>query len=103
MTWVGYIGWGMIALAVVAVLAGVLGSLPAVLRARRTSAETARLIEMYRQQIDIQVRERERLLASLEASARPLRRVTRVATHPLVLALLESYRMRRRRAREAVL
>lgn len=102
MTWVGYVGWAMIGLAVVAVLVGALAALPSVLRTRRTAAETGRLLEMYRQQIEAQARERDRLLIEQEAAARPLRRVMRWATHPLVVALFESYRRRRRRPQEAL-
>lgn len=103
MTWWGEAGLVLVGLALAVALAGLLLALPAALRARRASIETRRLVEMYRHTIELKVAEHSQLAAEQEALLRPLRALQRVVTHPLVVALFESYRLRRRRAREATL
>ena len=103
MSWLGYAGLVLMAIALVVALVGLVAALPAALRARRVSRETRLLAEMYRQTIELKMAERDRLDADREALLRPFKAVRRVAGHPLTIALLESYRLRRRRAREAAL
>ena len=102
MSWLGTAGLVLLALAPVVVLLGVAAALPASLRVRRASVETSRLVEMYRQSVNLAMAERDELMAEQAELVRPWRTIRRVAGHPLTLALLDSYRLRRRRAREAV-
>ena len=97
----GYAGLVLVPIALLVVLAGLVALLPSALRARRASAETRRLVEMYRQTIELKMVERDQLAVERDALLRPFRAVRRVVAHPLTVALFESYRLRRRRAREA--
>ena len=45
--------------------------------------------------------ERSEMLAEMESRLLPLRRLRRWLTHPLTVALLESYALRRKRAKQA--
>ena len=101
MSWLGYAGLALIAVAFVVVLLGVAAVLRPALRLRRASDETSRLAEMYRQSINLAMAERDELMAEQAVLARPFGTLRRWGTHPLALALLESYRLRRRRARQA--
>lgn len=101
MTWVGWLGVVLIGVSVVAVL-GCLAVvvLPAGLRVRRVALVTDGLVTEYStllQEAQWSAREHALERALL---LRPARRIQRVLTHPLVVALLESYRRRRARARE---
>ena len=102
MTWVGTLGLALIGVAVVGVAVVALAAvLPPALRLRRVALVTRGLVEEFRESVTAEVwtlREHELERAVL---LRPVRRVRRVLTHPLTIALLESYARRRERAREA--
>lgn len=99
MAWIGWVGVALIGAAAVVALAGMAAVVPRGLRLRRTVLETRRLVEMYRQAINTSIAERGELAVEREWLLRPLRRAGRVARHPLAIALIESFRLRRRRAR----
>ncbi len=103
MSWLVYAGLVLLAVALVVFLVGAAVALPASLGVRRASDETSRLVEMYRQSVNLAMAERDELMAEQAVLVRPLRKIRRVVAHPLTLALLDSYRLRRRRAREAAL
>ncbi len=98
MNWVGYAGLVLLAIAFMVVAFGAVAALPSVLRFRRLSVQTRQLVEMYRQAVNVEIEELAQLSVERELLLRPLRRLWRVLTHPLTLALYESYRLRRRRA-----
>jgi hypothetical protein len=100
--WLGYAGLVLTGVAVLVVLGGAAFVLPRVLRVRRVSVETTRVVELYRQAINLSMLEQDELSAERAQLMGRFRSVRRVVTHPLVIALLDSYRLRRRRARGAV-
>jgi len=99
-TWVGWLGVVLIAVSAVGDFGvGLAAVLPAGLRLRRVAVVTAGLVDGYRDAVDHSVwLEREHALERA-VLLRPYRRVERVVTHPLVIALGESYLRRRARAR----
>ncbi|HEX6348365.1 MAG TPA: hypothetical protein VF160_03125 [Candidatus Dormibacteraeota bacterium] len=101
MTVLGWIGVGLLVLAAVVALVGIILVLPAFVRTRRAGLATRDLALTYRLVAGISALELQ--LAALERQQllRPWRRVRRWAFHPLTIALVESWSRRRRRAREA--
>jgi len=101
LTLLAWSGIGMLVLAVVIILIGGALSIPRALRVRRVMRETTALVLTYRLVIGISTLELR--LAALERNEllRPYRRLRRWVTHPLTLAVLESWRRRRKRVREA--
>jgi hypothetical protein len=95
------IGVGLLVLALLLTLIGLLAVLPRALRVRRASLQTLRLAATYRLLFGISALELQ--LAALERHQllRPYRRVRRWVTHPLTVALVESWARRRSRARAA--
>lgn len=100
MTLVGGVGLGLLALSLASVLlCGLVMVVAPALRLRRALRATEEVLEEYRQTVTAAqwaLRETELERAVL---LRPLRRVWRALTHPLVAALLESFSRRRRAAR----
>lgn len=103
MSLVSWVGLALVAVSAVGVLAcAVIVVLPAGLRLRRVALVTTVLVEDYRAAIDQGLwTEREHALERA-ALLRPLRRIRRVLSHPLVVALAESYARRRARARSGL-
>ena len=101
MSLLGGAGLALIGLAIVITLAGLLAALPRALRVRRAALATLDLAVTYRLLLGISATELQ--LAALERRQllRPYRRVRRWITHPLTVALAESWARRRTRAREA--
>ena len=101
MTLLAGVGVALVGLAIVITLAGLLAALPRALRVRRAASATIELAATYRLLLGISGTELE--LAALERREllRPYRRVRRWVTHPLTVALVESWARRRTRAREA--
>jgi hypothetical protein len=101
LTVLAWIGIGLLGLALVLALIGGLAVLPRALRVRRASRQTLRLAATYRLLFGISSMELQ--LAALERNQllRPYRRVRRWVTHPLTVALMESWSRRRSRARAA--
>ena len=102
MTWVGTVALALIVVA----LAGVLGValtvvLPRALRLRRVALATRGLVEEYRETLTFETWTAREHALERALLLRPYRRVRRVLTHPLTIALAESYARRRERAREA--
>jgi len=95
------IGVGLLVLALVLTLIGLLAALPRALRVRRASLRTLQLAATYRLLFGISALELQ--LAALERHQllRPYRRVRRWVTHPLTVALAESWARRHSRARAA--
>lgn len=101
MIWIGGLGLVLLAAAVfVSVVSAALVT-PRVVRVARLgrdtsrlAAEAAALVASSRESLVASASERERLM-------RPYTRVRRWLTHPLTVALIESYARRRERAREA--
>lgn len=100
MSWLGYAGLTLVAIAVLVALAAAVVALPPALRVRRASLQTRKLVELYGQSITLAMDRQDALVAERVLLMRPLRRLRRVVRHPLLLALLESRRIRRRRMRE---
>lgn len=102
MTWAAGIGLGLIVLSAVGVVgSAVVVLLPPALRLRRTSRTTQELIEEYRQTMTAELWELRESQVERAALLRPVRRVRRVLTHPLAVALMESYSRRRAASRAA--
>ena len=102
MTLVAGLGLALVAAAVVIVLGVTLVAvLPAALRLRSAALVTRALVEEYRASVTSERWRAQEQALERAVLLRPLRRIRRVATHPLVVALLESYRRRRARARAA--
>jgi hypothetical protein len=101
LTLLGGLGVALLALAGVIALVGVVVALPRALRVRRAALATIELAATYRLLLGISATELQ--LAALERNQllRPYRRVRRWVTHPLTVALAESWARRRTRAREA--
>lgn len=101
MTVLAWIGGGLLAVALVLTLIALLALLPRALRVRRAALRTQELVATYRLLFGISALEQQ--LAALERHQllRPYRRVRRLVTHPLTVALAESWARRRSRAREA--
>jgi hypothetical protein len=101
LTPLAWIGVGMLVLAVLVALVGGVAVLPRALRVRRALLETESLVYAYRLMVDVTALELR--LSSLERHGLlgPWRRVRRWVLHPLTVALIESWRRRRGRAREA--
>ena len=95
MNLLGWLGVAMAAAGVViALLAGAL-TLPAILATRSRVRLVAANVEVRLEEIQL-LDERRRLeLADLEVSLLPVRTLLRWLRHPLVVALLDSYRRRR--------
>ncbi len=101
MTLLAGIGIGMLVLAALVSLVAAVAILPRALRVRRALLETQSLVYAYRLMVDVTAMELR--LSGLERHQllRPWRRVRRWVLHPLTVALAESWRRRRGRAREA--
>lgn len=101
MTLLAWIGVGLLVLALLVALAGVILVLPALVRTRRAGLATRDLVLTYRLVAGISALELQ--LAALERHQllRPWRRVRRWAFHPLTIAVVESWSRRRKRARES--
>lgn len=87
----------MLAVAFLIVAFGMVAVLPDALRFRRRSLQTNQLLELYRQAINLEMAELAELSAERDVLLHPFQRARRVLTHPLTVALFESYRLRRRR------
>jgi hypothetical protein len=100
LTLLAWIGGGLLGLALVLTLLALLALLPRALRVRRAALQTQELAAAYRLLFGISTLELQ--LAALERHQllRPYRRVRRWVTHPLTVALAESWARRRSRARE---
>lgn len=101
MTEVGTLGLALVG----AALAGVLGValifvLPPALRLARVAAETRGLVQVYRETVTVETWTAREHALERALLLRPFRHVRRVLTHPLTIALMESYARRRVRARE---
>ncbi len=95
----GDVGLALLGLGVVAfLLVWLVAVLPPGLRLWRAFRETRRLVAVYRQSVTMHLLEYEELAADRERLLRPLRRLSRVARHPLMIALYQWYRRRGRRA-----
>lgn len=100
MSWVGWLGLALVAVSMAAVLVcAAVVVLPAGLRLRRVAMVTDALVAEYQQAVEHSVwTEREHALERA-LLLRPWRRIQRVVTHPLVVALAESYARQQARAR----
>lgn len=101
MTLLAEIGIGLLVLALVATLIVVLTLLPRILRVRQEWLRTVRLAAAYRLVLGISAMELQLAALQRHQLLRPYRRVRRWVTHPLTVALAESWARRRTRAREA--
>ena len=102
MSWVGWLGLALILVAVVLVLCvAMVLVLPAGLRLRRVALVAQSLAGEYRASITTEMETAQALALERAVLLKPLLRVRRVLTHPLSVALFESYRRRRARARTA--
>ncbi len=101
MTLLAGIGVALLALAIMATLVVLLIVLPRALRLRQAGLQTLELAQAYRLVFAISAMQLQ--LAALERNQllRPYRRVRRWLTHPLTVALMESWARRRTRVREA--
>jgi biopolymer transport protein ExbB/TolQ len=94
----GEVALVLLGVAVIVVLAGVAVLLPRLVGFRRVARETSSLLDMYRQAVDAERHQLAATEAEREELLRPVRRIRRIALHPLTIALFESYRRRRMRA-----
>lgn len=94
---VGWLGVAMLAGALLVVAAGVIAMLPQVLSLRRTAVAFTAYTTEQQQLLRGLSEERQRLAADLEVVLLPARTLARWLRHPLVVALIESYRRRRAR------
>jgi hypothetical protein len=101
LTLLAWIGIGMLILAVLLALVGVVALLPRALRVRRVLLETQALIYTYRLIADVTAMELRLTALERHQLLRPWRRVRRVVMHPLTIAVVESWARRRRREQEA--
>ena len=93
----GWLGVVMLAAGVVLILLAVLRALPAVLSARRTALALDATLASELGALALLVEERRMTMAEIDGLLIPYRRVNRWLSHPLTIALWESYRRRRQR------
>ena len=93
----GWLGVAMAAGGVVIALLAVALTLPAILATRSRVRLVAANVEVQIEEIRVLEEQRRLELADLEVSLLPVRAVLRWLRHPLVVALLDSYRRRRSR------
>lgn len=101
MTLLAWVGIGLLVLAGVLILGAVAAIVPRGLRVRRVLDETSALVLTYRLAIGISGLELQLAAIERHELLRPWRRVRRWVTHPLTIALFESWRRRRRLAGQA--
>lgn len=94
---VGRAGELMLAAALALMLLGILASLPRALRVRRRLLGLQATMAQSRQELVIALDQLARVRREGEELSRPVIRLRRWLTHPLVAALLRSYLRRRRR------
>jgi hypothetical protein len=92
-------GQAMLVLAALLVLAGLLLTLPRLLRVRRRALALAAQAQALRVEALRAVDELERRREEAGRHVRPLRRLRRWVRHPLSVATIRSYRRRRSRRR----
>lgn len=97
MSIVGWLGVAMLAGAPLVVAAGVIALLPQLLSLRRTAVAFTAAATAQRLALQELTQDRQRMAAEIELMLLPARVVARWLRHPLVIALIESYRRRRAR------
>ena len=88
----------MVAFSAALVLLGLLASLPRALRVRRRLRRLAAYVETSRTQLEEEVSRFAEQRAAMAAELQSSRRLRRWLTHPLTVALFQSYRRRLRRS-----
>lgn len=97
MNFLGWLGVAMAAAGVVITLLAIALTLPAILATRSRVRLVAASVEGQLEAIRLLDEQRRLELADLEVSLLPVRTLLRWLRHPLVVALLDSYRRRRAR------
>ena len=94
----GWVGLGLLGLGLVLVVFELFLILSSVLSLRRRALELQRLVLANRVVLEAELAHLRLLASERELMAKPYRRLLRWLTHPLMVALLQSHRRRRRLA-----